>query len=65
MTTSAHMAAMDRLIDRIERLHSAPHVVCQVLRLLQNEDYQIHELVSCLQADPALASSILRLVNSS
>ena len=40
-------------------------MVCQVLRLLQNEDYQIHELVSCLQADPALASSILRLVNSS
>jgi HD-like signal output (HDOD) protein len=65
MTNSAHVAAMDRLIDRIDRLHSAPHVVCQVLQLLQNEDYQTHDLVGCLQADPALASSILRLVNSS
>ncbi len=65
MTTSTHVAAMDRLIDRIDRLHSAPHVVCQVLRLLQDEDYQTNELVGCLQADPALASSVLRLVNSS
>jgi len=65
MTSSAHVAAMDRLIDRVERLHSAPHVVCQVLRLLQDEDFQVHELAECLQADPALASSVLRLVNSS
>ena len=65
MTTSTHVAAMDRLIDRIDRLHSAPHVACQVLRLLQDEDYQTNELVGCLQADPALASSVLRLVNSS
>ena len=65
MTHNTHVAAMDRLIDRVERLHSAPHVVCQVLQLLQDEDYQVHELVGCLQADPALASSILRLVNSS
>ncbi|MHB0956110.1 MAG: HDOD domain-containing protein [Pirellulaceae bacterium] len=65
MTTSTHVAAMDRLIDRVERLHSAPHVACEVLRLLQDEEYRTNELVTCLQADPALASSVLRLVNSS
>ncbi|MHB8972300.1 MAG: HDOD domain-containing protein [Pirellulaceae bacterium] len=65
MTPSTHVAAMDRLIDCIDRLHSAPHVVCQALQLLQDEDYKTYELVGCLQADPALASSVLRLVNSS
>jgi HD-like signal output (HDOD) protein len=56
---------MDRLIDQVDRLHSAPHVACQIVRLLHDEDYETAELVACLQSDPALASSILRLVNSS
>lgn len=58
-------AAMDRLIDQVDRLHSAPHVALQIVRLLGNEDYETQELVACLQSDPALATSILRLVNSS
>ncbi len=65
MTSNSHMAAMDRLIDRLDRLHTAPHVACQVLSLLQNENFETHELVQCLEADPALATSVLRLVNSS
>ncbi len=65
MVQNAQVAAMDGLIDHVDRLHSAPHVVSQVLRLLQDDDYRVCELVACLQADPALASSILRLVNSS
>ncbi len=65
MTHPAHTAAMDRLIDRVDRLHSAPQVACQVLTLLQDETIESHELAQCLEADPALASSVLRLVNSS
>jgi HD-like signal output (HDOD) protein len=62
---SSHLAAIDRLIDRLDRLHSAPGVACQVLRLLQNEDFDTQQLVDCLITDPALASSVLKLVNSS
>ena len=65
MTNNAHEAAMDRLIDRLDNLHSAPYVACQILTLLEDEDFDTHELVGCLEADPALATSVLRLVNSS
>ncbi len=65
MTHNIHTAAMDRLIDRLDRLHTAPHVACQVLSLLQDENFETYELVQCLEADPALATSVLRLVNSS
>lgn len=63
--TSNAAAAMDRMIDRIDRLHTSPTIASRVLQLLQNEDFDIHDLVSCLEADPALAASVLRLVNSS
>ena len=65
MTHRAHTAAMDRFIDRLDRLHSAPQVACQVLTVLQDENFETCQLVHCLEADPALASSVLRLVNSS
>ncbi len=53
------------MLDHLDRLHTAPHVACQVLSVLQDEDFDIHELVGCLESDPALATSVLRLVNSS
>lgn len=65
MTAIVHHKAMDRLIDQLDRLHSAPHVACRVLRILQDEDFETYELVQCLESDPALATSVLRLVNSS
>jgi len=65
MTPSPNTMIMDRFIDRLERLHTAPQIAFQVLRLLQSEDFETRRLVQCLEADPALAASILRLVNSS
>ena len=65
MPTNTHIAAMDRLVNRLDRLHTAPHVACQVLTLLQDENFETHQLAECLEADPALATSVLRLVNSS
>lgn len=58
-------AAMDRMIDQVDRLHSSPAIASQVLQLLQDEDFDMHDLVSCLEMDPALAAAVLRLVNSS
>lgn len=65
MTDNALTASMDRAIDRVERLHSSPHVAFQILRLLQDENVEVYQLAECLEADPALASNVLRLVNSS
>jgi HD-like signal output (HDOD) protein len=65
MTDHALMASMDQAIDGLDRLHSSPHVACQALRLLQDDNVETCQLVQCLETDPALASNVLRLVNSS
>ncbi len=59
------LRAMDELIDQIEELHSSPTVALKVFNLLKNPDFDMPELEKCLEADPALAAAILRLVNSS
>lgn len=59
------LQAMDELIDQIEELHSSPTVALKVFNLLKNPDFHMPELEKCLEADPALATAILRLVNSS
>lgn len=65
MSDDAHTLIMDRFVDRIERLHTAPQVACQVLTVLRDPEFDTRRLVQCLEADPALAASVLRLVNSS
>lgn len=64
MSDDAHTLMMDRFLDRIERLHTAPQVACQVLTVLRDEEFDTRHLVQCLESDPALAASVLRLVNS-
>ena len=56
---------MDCLLDRVQQLHSSPIVACQILSLLKDPEFQVGEIAVQLEADPALAASILRLVNSS
>ncbi len=58
------LQAMDALIDRVDQLHSAPQVACKILDLIEDPDFVVHDVVECLEHDPALAASILRLVNS-
>ena len=57
-------AKMDELIDRVEQLHAAPHVASRVLELIREPNFEISEVVICLEQDPALAATMLRLVNS-
>jgi len=57
--------AIDRLLDRMDELHSSPAVAYQVLDLMKDPEFRIQEIAGHLEADPALAASILRLVNSS
>ncbi|MHC4401859.1 MAG: HDOD domain-containing protein [Planctomycetota bacterium] len=59
------LRAMDDLIAAVEQLHSSPMVAYEVLRVLEDPNFEIRELVKLIETDPALAASIMRLVNSS
>ncbi len=56
---------MDDLISQVKELHSSPTVALRIFKLLKDPDFEMAELKKCLEADPALAAAILRLVNSS
>lgn len=65
MTTTRTADAIDELIVRIDRLHSAPAVARKVLALTRHSDFDMGEVVAALERDPGLSARILRLVNSS
>ena len=54
-----------RLIERADRIHTAPQVAQSLLRLTQDIDFDIYEVVACIEKDPALVARMLRIVNSS
>ncbi len=55
---------MDALIKRASQLHSAPAVARSVLNLTREEDFDVGQLVDCIEADPALTARLLATVNS-
>lgn len=60
-----HLRVMDRLIDRVHALHSAPQVVGRLLQLTRDPNFDLGEVVECLESEPTLAARVLRIVNSS
>jgi HD-like signal output (HDOD) protein len=56
---------MDALLNWVGQLHSAPQIAQRVLKLTSDVQFDVREVVSCLESDPALAARILRVVNSS
>ncbi len=57
--------AMDSVLGRVDELHSLPQVAISILNLTRDVDYDVREVVACLENDPALAAKILRTINSS
>ena len=57
--------AAEALINRLDRLHSAPQVAQQVVRLTKDPDFDVRDIVVCIQRDPALTARVLAVVNSS
>lgn len=53
-----------RLLDREERPHSASHTARKILDPTRRGDCDLRHVVDCIQADPALAARIPRVVNS-
>lgn len=60
-----NLDAADKLIIRIDHLHSAPQIAQRILVITRNPDFSMREVAECLENDPALAAKILRVVNSS
>lgn len=48
----------------LRRLPPFPAVATKLLRLLSNDDVAVKEIVKLIRADPALASELMRVVNS-
>ncbi len=55
---------IERLIREAEKLHSAPGVAHSLLGLMKSQDFDIREVVACLERDPALSLRLLRVLNS-
>lgn len=55
---------IDALLSQFGDLHSAPQVARRVLALTRSLDFEIRQIVDCLESDPALAARIIRLANS-
>jgi len=56
---------VDKFLARLDKLHSVPMVALRVMELTQDPDFEMADVAACLEHDPALAASVLRLVNSS
>ena len=61
MTTTL---ALPAIIQRADNLPSPPGIAVELLRLTENEDVTIDDLVATLSSDPALAAKILKVSNS-
>ena len=65
MTVENNVEDVERVIDRIGRLQSSPTIARKLLGLTRDPDFEMDDVVGCLEHDPALAARILRVVNSS
>ena len=59
------LSPLDRLANQAEQLYSLPAVALEVLRLAGQPQVDPRQIKLCLESDPALASRILKVVNSS
>jgi len=58
-------SAVDEFLSRLDKLHSSPTIALRVMEITRDPDFNIETVADCLELDPALSASILRLVNSS
>jgi diguanylate cyclase (GGDEF)-like protein len=58
------MSVLERLLSSEVRLPSPPAIAVRILDLVRKDESSARELARVIQADPALASKMLRLVNS-
>jgi len=59
------LRALDQFLNRLDKLHSSPTVALQVMEITRDLEFDMERVADCLELDPALSASIIRLVNSS
>lgn len=57
--------AIQSMVSRMAHLRSSPTVSRKLVSLTKTPEFNMGEVVRCLEHDPALAAKILRVVNSS
>lgn len=62
---NASTKIIDRLVGRAAQLYTLPAVAAKVLELTNHSQVDSHAVKECIENDPALATKVLRVVNSS
>lgn len=65
MSEQSVTSPLDAMIELATQLHSPPEVAQSLLNLTRDEDFDVREIVDCIQRDPAMAVKVLQVVNSS
>ncbi len=65
MSDQSLESGVDSLIKKADQLHSPPEVAQSLLNLTRNDDFDVREIVECIQHDPAMSAKMLKVVNSS
>ena len=65
MTVSEQMAALERLVKRIDEVSSLPDIAMRVIEVVNSPDTAGSDLRSIVESDPSLVARILRTANSS
>ena len=58
------MQELDKYIDKVKSLPTAPRILPELLQLLRKENVDSDKVVRLISLDPALTASVLRLCNS-
>jgi putative nucleotidyltransferase with HDIG domain len=56
--------SIDQLLDRVESLPPAPHILPKLLKLLSDPDTDIGQVVDLIVYDPGLTAKVLQVSNS-
>ena len=57
--------AVENVIDKAQQLHSPPEVAQTLLKLTRDDQFDMRDVVDCIQRDPAMSAKMLQVVNSS
>ncbi len=65
MTLSEQMAALEKLVKRIDEVSSLPDIAVRIIEVVNSPDTSVADLRVIVESDPSLAARILRTTNSS
>jgi len=58
------MSQVEQILQKVKNLPPLPAVVQQVMRLVQDPDFSVEEVISTVRLDPGITASVLRMCNS-